>query len=146
MACNESSGRPISIFSYRPIPITTNISNFHIGWYRYRYNNCIIGRYRYIEKCYKMQKKISIFLIFQVFTFLITDNKFSYIKIEINGPIWGYILSFISFDYEYFIHGNPHCVPIVYKLIRSIKSADTDILPIRLLFISADPINRQITD
>ena len=44
-----SSGRPISIFSYRPIPITTDISDFHIGRYRcrYRYDNCIIGRYRF---------------------------------------------------------------------------------------------------
>ena len=42
------SVRPISLFSYRPIPITTDISDFQIGRYRlwYRYSNCHIGRYR----------------------------------------------------------------------------------------------------
>ena len=49
-----TSVRPISLFSYRPIPITTDISDFQIGRYRlwYRYRNCHIGwyrcRYRYI--------------------------------------------------------------------------------------------------
>ena len=38
----------ISLFSYRPIPITTDISDFHISQYRYRYINstCHIGRYK----------------------------------------------------------------------------------------------------
>ena len=77
---HTSSGRPISLFPYRPIPIITDISDFHIGRYRcrYRYSNCHIGRYRCryrygnatYSKCNKMQffgKKVIFFSIFLIF-------------------------------------------------------------------------------
>ena len=75
------SGRPISLFPYRPIPIITDISDFHIGRYRcrYRYGNCHIGRYRCryrygnytYSKCNKMQfcgKKVIFFFNFPNFS------------------------------------------------------------------------------
>ena len=39
---------PINLFSYWPIPITTDISDFHFGryWLWYRYCDCHIGWYR----------------------------------------------------------------------------------------------------
>ena len=76
-----TSGRPISLFPYRPIPIITDISDFHIGRYRcrYRYGNCHIGRYRCryrygnytYSKCNKMQfcgKKVIFFFNFPNFS------------------------------------------------------------------------------
>ena len=64
----KHSVRPKSLFSYRPIPITTDISDFHISQYQlwYRYNNCHIGRYWYIVnfiKCNFMVKNEYFFVI-----------------------------------------------------------------------------------
>ena len=115
------SGRPISLFPYRPIPIITDISDFHIGRYRcrYRYRNCHIGRYRCryrygnatYSKCNKMQffgKKVIFFSIFLIFLVQIFISLF---QVYILGD-------FNEFLYKIepnFKHRNPYSIPIVYS-------------------------------
>ena len=68
-----TTSKLVCLYSYLPIVITTDISDFQIGRYRlwYRYSNCHIGRYRcryrYIVnliKCNLMEKNEFLFFVF----------------------------------------------------------------------------------
>ena len=138
------SGRPITFFSYRPIPIMTDNCNFLIGRYRCRYRLIIpisadtdtdywyiyvIEQRQFLDNNFHMNIELMIYWDFAI------NSK---------NHVWLYLNTnqvFLGENWKKSDQIGQLFLLLYYNrlsLIGDLKSANTDILPIRIFLISAD--------